>query len=70
MTAQWAIWNLKRCAKVQARWATTAGNYRVGAAPEPEKAATDMNYVRERIGNAQKYGLQCWCIAATRPGNA
>lgn len=34
----------------------------------PEKAATDMNYVRERKETLKKYGLQCWCIAAHVPG--
>lgn len=39
-----------------------------GSHLDPKKAATDLDYVRERKETLKKYGLGCWAISAHLPG--
>jgi sugar phosphate isomerase/epimerase len=69
MTAQWGDMEFEELCKKASEMGydgleiTAWGNHL-----DAKKAATDMNYVRERKETLKKYGLGCWALAAHVPG--
>ena len=69
MTAQWGDMDFEELCKKASEMGydgleiTAWGNHL-----DPQKAATDMEYVRGRKETLKKYGLDCWALSAHVPG--